>query len=257
MNAQIVPSARNEFAAAQRKEFRAAFLSVAPAMFLGSLDQTIIAAALPVVARSFGGLRYVTWIVTAYLLTATIAAPIYGRLGDAYGRRKMLLWSLAFFFAGSLVCTAAASLPLLVAGRCLQGFGGGGLMTLARALIGEVVVAQGARPFSGLVRSGVRARKHHRPSRRRLYGAVYRLALYLLDQPSIECAGRNDRAAPETSERYRQLQDRLQRDASLRSGDIELVACAQSWWPSTRLDVRSIARSCDLICCMLRPTLGG
>ena len=77
MNAQIVPSAGNEFAAAQRKEFRAAFLSVAPAMFLGSLDQTIIAAALSVVARAFGGFSYLTWIVTGYLSTATIVAPIY------------------------------------------------------------------------------------------------------------------------------------------------------------------------------------
>ncbi len=149
MDMQIVSSAGNELAAAQRKAFRAAFLSVAPAMFLGSLDQTIIAAALPVVARSFGGLSYVTWIVTGYLLTTTIAAPIYGRLGDAYGRRKMLLWSLAFFFAGSLVCAAAASLPILVAGRCLQGFGGGGLMTLAQALIGEVVSPKERGRFQG------------------------------------------------------------------------------------------------------------
>jgi MFS family permease len=139
MNMEIVSSAGNELAAARRKEFQAAFLSVVPAKFLGSLDQTIIAAALPVVARSFGGLSYVKWIVTGYLLTTTIAAPIYGGLGDAYGHRKMLLWSLALFFAGSPVCAVAASLPILVAGRCLQGFGGGGLMTLAQALIGEVV----------------------------------------------------------------------------------------------------------------------
>jgi EmrB/QacA subfamily drug resistance transporter len=150
MNVQIVSSAAgNKLAAAQRKEFRAAFVSVAPAMFLGSLDQTIIAAALPVVARSFGGFSYVTWIVTGYLLTATIAAPIYGRLGDAYGRRKMLLWSLAFFLAGSLVCAAAPSLLVLVAGRCLQGFGGGGLMTLAQALIGEVVSPKERGRFQG------------------------------------------------------------------------------------------------------------
>jgi MFS family permease len=77
MSVEIVSSAGNELAAAQRKEFRTAFLSVAPAMFLGSLDQTIIAAALPVVARAFGEFSYVTWIVTGYLSTATIVAPIY------------------------------------------------------------------------------------------------------------------------------------------------------------------------------------
>jgi MFS family permease len=81
MSVEIVSSAGNELVAAQRKEFRAAFLSVAPAMFLGSLDQTIIAAALSVVARAFGGFSYLTWIVTGYLSTATIVAPIYSLTG--------------------------------------------------------------------------------------------------------------------------------------------------------------------------------
>jgi hypothetical protein len=75
MSVEIVSSAGNELAAAQRKEFRAAFLSVAPAMILGSLDQTIIAA-FPVLARAYGGFSYVTWIVIGYLSTATIVAPI-------------------------------------------------------------------------------------------------------------------------------------------------------------------------------------
>src|ERR1700730_5379835 len=122
-----------------RSRFRAAFFSVAPAMFLGSVDQTIVAAALPVIARSFGGLALTTWVVTGYLLAATVAAPIYGRLGDAFGRRRMLLWALGLFLVGSFVCAIASSLMFLVIGRCLQGFGGGGLMTLAQALIGEVV----------------------------------------------------------------------------------------------------------------------
>jgi MFS family permease len=73
-------------------------------MFLGSIDQTIVAAALPVIARSFGGLALTTWVVTGYLLAATVAAPIYGRLGDAFGRRRMLLWALGLFLVGSFVC---------------------------------------------------------------------------------------------------------------------------------------------------------
>ena len=77
MSVEIVSSVGNELAAAQRKEFRAAFLSVAPAMILGSLDRTIIGAALPVVARAFGEFSYVTRIVTGYLSAATIVAPIY------------------------------------------------------------------------------------------------------------------------------------------------------------------------------------
>jgi EmrB/QacA subfamily drug resistance transporter len=130
---------RRETAVDLRSRFRAAFFSVAPAMFLGSIDQTIVAAALPVIARSFGGLALTTWVVTGYLLAATVAAPIYGRLGDAFGRRRMLLWALGLFLVGSFICAIASSLMLLVIGRCLQGFGGGGLMTLAQALIGEVV----------------------------------------------------------------------------------------------------------------------
>jgi MFS family permease len=77
MSVEIVSSVGNELAAAQRKEFRAAFIIVAPATFLGSLDRTIIGAVLPVVARAFGEFSYLTWIVTGYLSAATIVAPIY------------------------------------------------------------------------------------------------------------------------------------------------------------------------------------
>ncbi len=139
----------DEAAAALRRRFRTAFLSVAPALFLGSVDQTIVAAALPVIARSFGGLALATWVVTGYLLAATVAAPIYGRLGDAFGMRRMLLWSLGLFLIGSFVCAIAPSPIILIIGRCLQGFGGGGLITLAQALIGEVVSPKERGRFQG------------------------------------------------------------------------------------------------------------
>ncbi len=138
-----------ETALGLRSRFRAAFLSVAPAMFLGSIDQTIIAAALPVIARSFGGLGPTTWVVTGYLLAATVSALISGSLGDAFGRRRILLWSLGLFLIGSLVCAMATSITILVVGRCLQGSGGGGLMTLAQALIGEVVSPKERGSFQG------------------------------------------------------------------------------------------------------------
>jgi MFS family permease len=70
-------------------------------MFLGALDQTIIATALPAIAGSFGGLSYFAWVVTAYLLAATVAVPMYGRMGDAFGRKRMLLWALGLFVVGS------------------------------------------------------------------------------------------------------------------------------------------------------------
>ena len=133
----------------QAKEFRSAFFDVAPAMFLGTLDQTIIAAALPAITASLGGFSYLAWVVSAYLLAATIAAPIYGRMGDAFGRRKMLVWALALFIAGSLVCALSPNLTVLICARGLQGFGGGGLMTLSQALIGEVVSPKERGRFQG------------------------------------------------------------------------------------------------------------
>lgn len=131
------------------KQFRAAFFTVAPSMFLGALDQTIIAAALPAIAGSLGGLSYLAWVVIAYLLAATIAAPLYGRMGDAFGRKRMLLWALGLFIAGSAACAAAPTLALLIFARALQGFGGGGLMTLAQAQIGEVISPKERGRFQG------------------------------------------------------------------------------------------------------------
>src|SRR6266480_6161257 len=122
---------------------RQAFLQVFPgvmvAMFLAAADQTILASALPTIAGSLGGLADLSWVVIAYLLAATIAAPLYGHLGDRFGRRRMLLGALAIFTAASLACALAPTLLLLICARALQGLGGGGLMTLAQALIGEHV----------------------------------------------------------------------------------------------------------------------
>jgi EmrB/QacA subfamily drug resistance transporter len=124
-------------------ELRAAFLQVFPgvvvAMFLAALDQTILATALPTIAASLGGFEDVSWVVVAYLLATTVAAPLYGHLGDRFGRRRMLLAALALFTVASLACALAPTLWLLVAARALQGMGGGGLMTLSQALISEHV----------------------------------------------------------------------------------------------------------------------
>ena len=119
------------------------------AMFLAAADQTILASALPTIAGSLGGLADLSWVVIAYLLAATIAAPLYGHLGDRFGRRRMLLGALAIFTAASLACALAPTLLLLIAARAVQGLGGGGLMTLAQALIGEHVSPRERGRFSG------------------------------------------------------------------------------------------------------------
>jgi EmrB/QacA subfamily drug resistance transporter len=119
--------------------FWAVFPSIMLPMFLAVADQTIVATALPAMASTLGEVERVSWVVVSYLIANTIAAPVYGRLGDSYGRRRMILTALAIFIIGSLLCALAPNIEILTATRVLQGFGGGGLMTLSQALVGETV----------------------------------------------------------------------------------------------------------------------
>ncbi|MFL6694270.1 MAG: MFS transporter [Ramlibacter sp.] len=119
--------------------FGALFSAVMLPMFMAAVDQTLLAAATPRIARDLGGLADSSWIAIGYLLAATITAPLYGRMGDRFGRRNVLLVALGMFVLGSLACTLAPSMSALIAARVLQGLGGGGLMVLCQALIGELV----------------------------------------------------------------------------------------------------------------------
>jgi EmrB/QacA subfamily drug resistance transporter len=132
-----------------REAFRQVFPGVMVAMFLAAADQTILASALPTIASHLGGFEYVSWVVVAYLLAATIAAPLYGHLGDLFGRKRMLLVALTVFTVASAACAAAPTLLTLVIARGVQGLGGGGLMTLAQALIGENVPPRDRGRFQG------------------------------------------------------------------------------------------------------------
>ena len=124
---------------ALRNAFLRAFPAVSLVIFLAAVDQTIVATALPAIAAEMGGIERTSWILVAYLVAATCAAPIFGQLGDAFGRRRATFIALAIFAAGCLGCVMAPGLPALVAARIVQGFGGGALLTLAQALIGEAV----------------------------------------------------------------------------------------------------------------------
>ncbi len=132
-----------------RDAFFRVFPGVMMAMFLAAADQTILASALPTIATSLHGLADLSWVVVAYLLAATIAAPLYGHLGDHFGRRKMLLGALAIFTLASLGCALAPTLLLLIVARAAQGLGGGGLMTLSQALIGEHVAPRERGRYAG------------------------------------------------------------------------------------------------------------
>jgi EmrB/QacA subfamily drug resistance transporter len=118
-------------------------------MFMAAVDQTLLATATPAIAATLGGLRDSSWIAVGYLLASATIVPVYGRQGDLRGRRDLLLMALGVFTVGSIACGLAQSLPQLVAARVLQGLGGGGLMVLSQALIGELVPPRERARFQG------------------------------------------------------------------------------------------------------------
>src|SRR3954464_3857123 len=134
---------RIEAATVAAPEAPSVFLTVFPSimlpMFLAAVDQTIVATALPAIAGSLGQIERVSWVVVSYLVANTIAAPVYGRLGDALGRKRMMFVALGVFIGASVLCALSQSILQLTASRLLQGAGGGGLMTLSQALIAEAV----------------------------------------------------------------------------------------------------------------------
>jgi EmrB/QacA subfamily drug resistance transporter len=119
-------------------------------MLMAALDQTIVSTALPTIVGDLGGLNHISWVVTAYLLAQTAVTPLYGKLGDLYGRKVMLQIALVLFLLGSALCGAAQSLPMLIAFRAVQGFGGGGLIVGAQASIGDVVPPRERGKYQGL-----------------------------------------------------------------------------------------------------------
>lgn len=108
-------------------------------MLLASLDQTIVSTALPTIVGEFGGLEHLSWIVTAYMLATTVVMPLYGKLGDLFGRKLVLQAAIVLFLAGSALCGFSQSLIELIAFRAVQGLGGGGLMVTAMAAVGDVI----------------------------------------------------------------------------------------------------------------------
>lgn len=130
---------------------RAALPGILLVMFLGALDQTVMAAALPTVAGDLHGLSQMPAIITAYLVAATAAMPLTGKLGDAFGRKIVLQASLVLFVIGAVLCGLAQSVPELIAFRAVQGIGGGGLMIGAQAIIGELVSPRERGRFLGVI----------------------------------------------------------------------------------------------------------
>ncbi|MFF8656142.1 DHA2 family efflux MFS transporter permease subunit [Streptomyces huasconensis] len=119
-------------------------------MLLAALDQTIVSTALPTIVSELGGMDHLSWVVTAYMLAATAATPLWGKLGDQYGRKKLFLTAILIFLVGSALCGMAQNMPQLIGFRALQGLGGGGLMVLSMAIVGDLVSPRERGKYQGL-----------------------------------------------------------------------------------------------------------
>ncbi len=129
----------------------AVLLALALGVLLAALDQTIVATALPTVAGELGGLTDLAWVVTAYLVAETVSTPLYGKLGDVIGRKRVLMGAIVLFLAGSALSGAAASMLELVLFRAVQGLGAGGLIVTAMAVIADLVPPRERARYMGMI----------------------------------------------------------------------------------------------------------
>ena len=120
-------------------EIRFVFYGLMLGGFLQALNQTIVASALPTIGRDLNDFHNLSWVVIAYLLASTIVSPLYGKLADIHGRRGMMMTALGLFIAGSVLCAVAPDMATLIAGRTLQGIGGGGIVPMVQITVADMV----------------------------------------------------------------------------------------------------------------------
>ncbi|MFE3885828.1 DHA2 family efflux MFS transporter permease subunit [Streptomyces lydicus] len=133
-----------------RRTVLAAIGALLLGLLIAALDQTIVATALPTIVSELGGLDHLSWVVTAYLLASTAATPLWGKLGDLYGRKKLFQTAIVIFLVGSVLCGIAQNMGQLIAFRALQGLGGGGLIVLSMAIVGDIVPPRERGKYQGL-----------------------------------------------------------------------------------------------------------
>jgi EmrB/QacA subfamily drug resistance transporter len=139
--------------ALQGRALATVFMALMLGMFLAALDQTIVSTALPTIVGDLGGLDRLSWVVTSYLLASTVSTPIYGKLGDMYGRKPVFLAAILIFLAGSMLAGLSESMTELIAFRAIQGAGAGGLMVSAQAIIADIVPPRQRGRYMGLIGS--------------------------------------------------------------------------------------------------------
>ncbi|MER7955266.1 MFS transporter [Streptomyces sp. NPDC096030] len=133
-----------------RRGVMAAIGALLLGMLLAALDQTIVSTALPTIVSELGGMEHLSWVVTAYILASTAGTPLWGKLGDQYGRKKLFQGAIVIFLVGSALCGVAQNMPQLIGFRALQGLGGGGLIVLSMAIVGDLVSPRERGRYQGL-----------------------------------------------------------------------------------------------------------
>ncbi|WP_030291456.1 MFS transporter [Streptomyces katrae] len=150
--ADPAPHAQNSGPAAEHtsREVLVSIGALLLGLLIAALDQTIVSTALPTIVSELGGMAHLSWVVTAYMLAATAATPLWGKLGDQYGRKKLFQGAIVLFLIGSALCGIAQDMPQLIGFRALQGLGGGGLIVLSMAIVGDIVPPRERGKYQGL-----------------------------------------------------------------------------------------------------------
>ena len=137
-------------AALSHRQILIAFSGLVLAMLLAALDSTIVSTALPTIVSELGGLEHLAWVVTGYLLAQTIVTPVYGKLGDLYGRKIVMQSAIVLFLVGSALCGLSQNMTQLIVFRAIQGLGGGGLVVTTQAVVGDIVPPRDRGRYQGI-----------------------------------------------------------------------------------------------------------
>jgi len=146
----VIDAPSHHEAGVSPQELRMVLIGLMMALALAALDQNIVATALPRITGDLGGFQHLSWVVTAFIVTSTVSAPLYGRLSDLYGRKAAFSVSILLFLVGSIACGLAGDLLQLILARALQGLGAGGLIVLAQTVIGDLVSPRERGRYQGL-----------------------------------------------------------------------------------------------------------
>ena len=150
-NGVVITNGAKRRSSGRRKEVMVVLPGLMMAVLLAMLDNLIVGTAMPRIVGELGGLDHLSWVVTAYILGTTVSTPIWGKIGDLYGRKNIFLTSIVIFLAGSAACGAAQSMAQLIGFRAVQGLGAGGLLVGALAIIGDLVPPRERGHYQGLM----------------------------------------------------------------------------------------------------------